>query len=107
VPRWWWVGNATPSNRPSALAPTEEAPELELPAAGEPISFGEHIKPLFRESDRQSMRFAFDLWSHDDVTQHAEAIHERLQAGTMPCDGAWPEERVDAFKRWMESGRQA
>jgi CDGSH-type Zn-finger protein/truncated hemoglobin YjbI len=107
VPRWWWVCNATPSNRPSALAPTEEAPELELPAAGEPISFGEHIKPLFRESDRQSMRFAFDLWSHDDVTQHAEAIYERLQAGTMPCDGAWPEERVDAFKRWMESGRQA
>jgi hypothetical protein len=30
------------------------------------------------------MRFAFDLWSHEDVAQHAEAIIERLQAGTMP-----------------------
>jgi CDGSH-type Zn-finger protein/truncated hemoglobin YjbI len=107
VPRWWWVCNATPSNRASALAPVEEAAEVELPAAGEPISFGEHIKPLFRESDRQSMRFAFDLWSHDDVVQHADAIYDRLQAGTMPCDGAWPEERVGSFKRWMESGKQA
>jgi hypothetical protein len=34
------------------------------------------------------MRFAFDLWSHEDVARHAEAIIERLQAGTMPCDGA-------------------
>jgi hypothetical protein len=105
VPRWWWVCNATPANRASALAPIEEAAEVELPAAGEPISFAEHIKPLFRERDRQSMRFAFDLWSHDDVTQHADAIYDRLQAGTMPCDGAWPAEHVDAFKRWMDSGK--
>jgi hypothetical protein len=32
-----------------------------------PISFEQQIKPLFRERDRQSMKFAFDLWSHDDV----------------------------------------
>ena len=43
------------------------------------------------------MRFAFDLWSHDDVGEHADAILDRLQAGTMPCDGAWPEERVEVF----------
>jgi len=24
----------------------------------------------------------------------------------MPCDGAWPEEKVDVFKRWIESGFQ-
>ena len=27
------------------------------------------------------MRFAFDLWSYDDVVEHAEAILERLRAG--------------------------
>jgi CDGSH-type Zn-finger protein/truncated hemoglobin YjbI len=107
VPRWWWVCNATPANRVSALAPTEEPVALELPAAGEAIKFADHIKPLFRERDRQSMRFAFDLWSHDDVAQYADAILERLQAGTMPCDGAWPEERIDAFQRWVESGKAA
>jgi CDGSH-type Zn-finger protein/truncated hemoglobin YjbI len=107
VPRWWWVCNATPGNRASALAPIEEPAEVKLPAAGEPISFAEHIKPLFRERDRQSMRFAFDLWSHDDVARHADAIFDRLQAGTMPCDGAWPQEHVDAFRRWLESGKQA
>ena len=35
------------------------------------------------------MRFAFDLWSHEDVAGHAGAILDRLRAGTMPCDGAW------------------
>jgi CDGSH-type Zn-finger protein/truncated hemoglobin YjbI len=107
VPRWWWVCNATPANRASALAPIEEPPELELPGPDEPISFAEHIKPLFRERDRQSMRFAFDLWSQDDVTEHADAILDRLQAGTMPCDGAWPVEKVEAFKRWIDSGSPA
>jgi hypothetical protein len=33
----------------------------------EPLSFEQQIKP--REGDRRSMRWAFDLWSHDDVTQ--------------------------------------
>ncbi len=107
VPRWWWVCNATPANRRSALAAVEEPTAVELPGADEPLSFAEHIKPLFREGDRQSMRFAFDLWLHDDVAEHAEAILDRLQAGTMPCDGAWPQERVDTFKRWLESGAPA
>jgi truncated hemoglobin YjbI/CDGSH-type Zn-finger protein len=106
VPRWWWVCNATPANRVSALAPVEEV-AAELPSADDSLSFAEHIKPLFREGDRQSMRFAFDLWSHDDVTEHAAAILDRLQAGTMPCDGAWPQERIDVFKRWLDSGRAA
>jgi CDGSH-type Zn-finger protein/truncated hemoglobin YjbI len=106
VPRWWWVCNATPANRVSALAPVEEV-AAELPSADDSLSFAEHIKPLFREGDRQSMRFAFDLWSHDDVTKHADAILDRLQAGTMPCDGGWPQERIDVFKRWLESGKPA
>ena len=76
-----------------------------IPDADEPVSFETHVKPLFRELDRQSMQSHFDLWSHDDVSQHADAILARLQAGTMPCDGAWPEAQVDLFQRWTESGK--
>jgi hypothetical protein len=105
VPRWWWVCDATPGSRVSALAADEPQAPLELPGPDESVSFERHVKPLFREVDRQSMRFAFDLWSHEDVAKHADAILDRLRAGTMPCDGAWPAERVEAFERWVTSGR--
>ena len=70
-------------------------------------SFVEEIKPLFREGDRKSMLFAFDLWSHDDVSEHADAILKRLEEGTMPCDAAWPRERVETFERWIAAGKPA
>ena len=78
-----------------------------MSATQEPISFEQHIKPLFRERDRQSMRWAFDLWSRDDVAGNAEAISARLREGTMPCDGAWPDERIAIFEAWVEAGRSA
>ena len=91
VPRWSWVSDATPGSRVSALAePTAQQEEADLPGPDEPVSFAQHLKPLFREGDRRSMRFAFDLWSHEEVATHAPAILDRLRAGTMPCDGAWP-----------------
>jgi len=72
--------------------------------AGKPVSFESDVKPLFRERDRQSMQSHFDLWSHDDVSRHADAILGRLRDGTMPCDGSWPQAQVDLFQRWAESG---
>ncbi|MGA7419935.1 MAG: hypothetical protein WB765_06295 [Acidimicrobiales bacterium] len=74
-----------------------------MPAPG--ISFDADIKPLFREKDRDSMRSAFDLWSYADVGTHAAAIADRLKKGSMPCDGAWPPERVELFERWVEQGK--
>ena len=74
---------------------------------GETPRFGQHIKPLFRRRDRQSMSFAFDLWSHADVSKRAATILGRLQAGTMPCDGAWPKEKIDIFARWIDAGKSA
>lgn len=71
----------------------------------ERVSFEADIKPLFRERDRGSMQFAFDLWSYDDVRGHADRILARLRAGTMPCDGAWPQAQVDLFERWVEGGK--
>jgi hypothetical protein len=68
-------------------------------------SYETEIKPMFRELDRESMQRAFDLWSYDDVSQHADAILDRVGAGTMPCDGAWPQAQVDLFRRWAEGGK--
>jgi hypothetical protein len=68
------------------------------------LSFDADIKPLFRESDRTAMRGAFDLWSYADVRDHGGAILAQLRAGTMPCDGAWPSERVDLLAQWLEEG---
>ena len=73
--------------------------------ATEPVSFENDVKPMFRERDRSSMEFAFDLWDHDDVSQNDDAILDRLKAGTMPCDGAWPPAQVDLFARWIASGK--
>ena len=53
------------------------------------------------------MSFAFDLWSHKDVSQHADAIVQALEQGDMPCDGAWPKEQIDIFKRWISSEKPA
>ena len=70
-------------------------------------SFARDIQPLFREDDRAVMMFAFDLWSYDDVREHAEDILERLEDGSMPCDGEWPEEQITLFSRWIEAGMPA
>jgi hypothetical protein len=75
-----------------------------VPAADERVSFEEDIKPLFRPMDHESMAWAFDLASYDEVKEHATAILERLQDGSMPCDGEWPEEQVERFQRWTETG---
>jgi hypothetical protein len=105
VPRWWWVCGAKPSSRISALEPAEEMQQpFALPGPNESVNFTQHIKPLFRKMDRESMSFVFDLWSFGDVRTHASEILKRLEHGTMPCDGAWPKEKVELFRRWVESG---
>jgi hypothetical protein len=71
----------------------------------ESAGFEATIKPMFRESDRRAMRTHFDLWSFEDVSRHAAAILARLRAGTMPCDGSWPEAQIDRFQRWAETGK--
>jgi truncated hemoglobin YjbI len=109
MPRWWWPCDAVPGSRVSALGgPDREAEDaIELPGEDEPLGFEQHIKQLFRERDRQSMKFAFDLWSYGDVSTHADAILQQLGDGTMPCDGVWPQERVAVFRRWVQAGKPA
>jgi truncated hemoglobin YjbI len=106
MPHWDWnTAAGPPGSRVLALEPAEvQAQPAILPGPGEDVGFEKHVKPLFRHRDRQSMRFTFDLWSYDDVKRHAHAILERLRDGSMPCDGAWPQEKVDVFERWVTTG---
>ena len=68
------------------------------------LSFAGDIRPLFRDSDVNSMSFAFDLASYEDVRTHGEAIYATLAAGRMPCDGAWPDDDVQRFRAWLDGG---
>jgi hypothetical protein len=71
------------------------------------LSFARDIRPLFRESDRDSMVFAFDLWDYHDVRANAQDILGRLADGSMPCDGKWPVDQITQFRRWVEAGMPA
>jgi hypothetical protein len=107
MPHWDWnTAAGPPGSRVSAIRPpeTEQPTSVVLPGADEPVSFEQHIKGLFRPMDRNSMKFVFDLWTVDDVRRHGSAILARLRGGTMPCDGAWPTEKVDVFERWLATG---
>lgn len=72
--------------------------------SNEKLTYEKDIKPLFREFDRTGMDFKFDLWSYAEVKKKAPEIMKRLRAGLMPCDGPWPAEKVEIFRRWVDSG---
>ena len=78
-----------------------------MATTGSTPSFARDIQPLFRESDRESMDFAFDLWDYKDVRTYAQDILERLEEGSMPCDGEWPEQQIAQFRDWVEGGTPA
>ena len=78
-----------------------------MPTTGERLSFDQDIKPLFRDKDRDSMISKFDLWSYDDVARLSDPILTKLRDGSMPCDGAWPDERVARFQDWIAAGKPA
>jgi hypothetical protein len=102
--RWWVV-----VVRLDAVGADNERKETDVAATSERISFDQDIKPLFREKDRESMMSVshFDLWSYDDVAQQSDAIQARLRDGSMPCDGAWPDEQVALFQDWIAAGKPA
>ena len=79
-------------------------PDQETTSALRAVSFQADIKPLFHASDRAAMQKAFDLWSFADVSASGTKIAERLQDGTMPCDGPWPAGQVALFTGWLDGG---
>jgi len=71
------------------------------------LSFEQDIKRLFREKDVRSMinQRGFDLSSYEDVEPRADRILKRLEAGDMPCDGAWPAAQLELFRQWIADGK--
>jgi NADPH-dependent 2,4-dienoyl-CoA reductase/sulfur reductase-like enzyme len=86
------------------LAGVEEASGEQ--ATGPALSFRVDIRPMFREKDIREMKDIadLDLSGYEDVHRVAGSIYARLDEGTMPCDGPWPDEDVEKFKRWMDQG---
>jgi CDGSH-type Zn-finger protein/truncated hemoglobin YjbI len=103
---WGWTTAGRPASATSApdASGAEDTAPPSLPGADQPVFFDEHIRTLFRAKDRDAMRWAFDLWSYNDVAANAQAILQRLEAGSMPCDGAWAPAKVDVFRRWVDTG---
>jgi hypothetical protein len=70
------------------------------------VSFANDIRSLFRDRpDVDGMKeYGLDLSSYEDVKVQAAAIYARLEDGSMPCDGPWPEEQTKLFKQWIDEG---
>lgn len=71
-------------------------------------SFAKDIRPLFRDKDHDSMlntRHRLDLWDHVQVSDWADRILIQLEDGLMPCDEAWPEDRIALFRQWIDDGK--
>ena len=70
------------------------------------LSFAKDIRPLFRDDlDVSSMKdYGLDLSSYSHVRTKAQSIYATLGDGRMPCDGAWPADRIALFKKWMDEG---
>jgi truncated hemoglobin YjbI len=110
MPHWDWHTSAGAPGSRAAAAPESADPARPeagtvVPAANDKVSYTVHLKPLFRLVDQQSMKWAFDLWSYEDVVSHADKIWTRISGGTMPPDGAWPAERVEILRRWIADGK--
>jgi hypothetical protein len=71
------------------------------------VGYEHDIRPLFREKDVRSMSAKFDLAAYDDVRANADKILATLSSGSMPCDGRWPADQVDLFRRWVDAGYPA
>ncbi|MFD2091498.1 ferritin-like domain-containing protein [Blastococcus deserti] len=102
-----WIRDGAPDDDPPGRVgvTVEPDPADETTAPAEVLSFAADIVGLFRDSDRDSMSFAFDLHRFEDVRDHADEILARVADGSMPCDGPWPAGRVELFRRWIDDGR--
>jgi len=78
--------------------------EPKLVVVPEEASYKRDILPLFRQLDISQMLHYFDLSDYADVCEYAEAIYERVEDGSMPCDEPWSEESVALFRRWIDEG---
>ena len=98
------IGVAT-AGMPKDEPRKESSPPNAEPTEADQVTYITHIKPLFRLVDRNCMLSWFDLHDFDDVKDNADLILRRLEDGTMPMDQRWPDEDIELFRAWAESGR--
>lgn len=106
-----WITSGCPSDGEVGIAREREIrPEqTEQPKIDDGIlGFADDIKPLFRDSPDRDVMIIFGLDLHDftQVSERADQILERLKDGSMPCDAAWPPERIAKFEKWISDGKQ-
>lgn len=72
-----------------------------------PLSYVYDIRPLFRSKDINAMKNfgGFDLSVYEDVKANAESILDKLEQGSMPCDGAWSNDSINTFRSWINEGK--
>jgi len=105
-----WIGNDCPHDGEVGIQ-RERDPRPEPanmpPTPAATLGFELDVKPLFREvPDRNVMIiFGMDLHDFSQVSDRADLILLRLKDGSMPCDGAWPPERIALFQRWIDDGK--
>jgi len=78
------------------------------------VSFAKDILPLFTQVDIEHMAdqdIPLDDYSYMSTPDNATAVLDSVANGSMPPTwagggGAWPEEEVMLFAKWVEAGDQ-
>ena len=70
--------------------------------------FANTVKPFFTACYQSHMSFMFDLWNPTDVQNNWQAIHDAVNAGSMPapgCPGTFDKTAfLAAFQCWKNQG---
>ena len=103
-PRSWrlWTSQGATASRKFVIGDLPEIIEDEID--GDPVAV--RVKLPVTINGRIFPRGNIDLWSFEDVSSRAAEILSRLRDGSMPCDGAWPEAKIELFQRWASTGLQ-
>jgi hypothetical protein len=71
------------------------------------LTYAHDIRPLFRDKDigcmtPKGVRLGDSTWMC--VAANAQRVFDVLQAGIMPPDGKWTDDKLNLFKNWMDGG---
>ncbi len=61
-------------------------------------SFAPDSNALFRDTDVDETRFAFDLRNYEAAKANRASIYDRLVDRSMPCDEAWGTHWIALFR---------
>jgi hypothetical protein len=71
------------------------------------LTYWKDIRPKFRDVPdiRDMKRHGIKLDDPNDVVNRADDIYSRLEDGSMPCDNPWPQDWIDTFGCWIQTGK--